>query len=120
MTPEEKAEIVRAAYESYTHEPWVKCGRQEHWENLVDEVNRRPHLTGCDVQEEHVRRTYYKVMLGRDLEAEAKAAEEARLAREAKAAEEAKAANEPEIMLGKVTAPIKVDVSEAKPKPKKS
>jgi hypothetical protein len=95
MTSEQKAEIVRTAYESYTHEPWIKCGRQEHWENLVDEVNRRPHLTGSDAQEEHVRQTYLKVMAAHQ------------------------AADKGEIMLGKVTAPIKVDVSEAKPKPKK-
>jgi len=75
MTPEQKIEIVRTAYESYTHEPWLKCGRQEHWENLVDEVNRRPHLTGSDAQEEHVRQTYLKVMAAhRAAEEKAKAA----------------------------------------------
>lgn len=110
MTPEQKLEIVRTAYESYTGEPWVKCGRQEHWENLVDEVNRRPHLTGAEPQEEHVRRTYYKVMLGRDLEAEQKAAEAARIVREA---EEAKA---------KAIAPAKGNdhIEEAEDKPKKT
>lgn len=67
MTPEQKLEIVRTAYESFTNEPWAKSGRQEHWENMVDEVNRRPHLTGADSMEEHVRKVYHQVMFGVEL-----------------------------------------------------
>lgn len=65
MTPEQRMQIVASAYTSHTGEAWPGCKRQEFWLNLVDEVNRRPHMNGGSEQEEAVRKAYLEIVLGK-------------------------------------------------------